>query len=531
MSLQKSLADIGINAEKIYHNPTPAKLYELALAEGGSAIAATGALIAKSGTYTGRSPKAKRLVEQPASKDDIWWGEINRPLSEQSFEKNRALATSFLSGRPHLYVIDAFIAWEPTWKKKVRIVCARAYHALFMWNMLVRPTAEELADFGTPEWVVLNAGQQLADQSVEGVDSEVSVTLNIARQEFVILGTEYAGEMKKGLFTVLNYLLPKAGDFPMHCSANMGADGETALFFGLSGTGKTTLSADPDRKLIGDDEHGWWDGGIFNFEGGCYAKMIKLSAEGEPEIWNAIRWGTVLENVIYDEQTHVVDYDDTSITQNTRGAYPIEHIDNALIPCLGGHPKTILFLTCDAFGVLPPISRLTPGQAMYHFISGYTAKVAGTEAGVDEPEATFSSCFGAPFLVWHPTVYAELLKQKMETHRASVWLINTGWTGGPHGVGSRMKLSHTRTLVTAALEGKLNDGKFETEPFFGLSIPTSCEGVPSEVLSPQKTWSDPAAYQKKAEQLAGLFHANFETYASEASTEILEAAPRIGAAK
>ncbi len=518
----------GIHVKTVYRNLAVPELYELALKEPGTTIADTGALIAYSGEKTGRSPKAKRIVEEELTKGDIWWGSVNMPISEEGFEINKETAIDFLNSKEALFVVDAYAGWDPKLKEKVRIICTRAYHALFMWNMLIRPSEDELKNFGEPDWVVYNAGQMLANTHTPSVDSKTSVNLNFKAKEFVILGSEYAGEMKKGVFTVLNYLLPKAGALPMHCSANEGKNGDTALFFGLSGTGKTTLSADPKRQLIGDDEHGWTNEGIFNFEGGCYAKAIRLSKEGEPEIWNAIRFSTILENVVYDEKSREVDYDDGSITENTRASYPIEHIDNAKIPCVGGHPNNVIFLTCDAFGVLPPVSKLTPGQAMYHFISGYTAKVAGTEVGVTDPEATFSACFGAAFMVWHPTVYAELLKKKMEEHSAKVWLVNTGWTGGPFGEGQRMNLKETRAIIDAILDGAIDKSDFG-EDVYGLMVPKAVAGVRDDVLSPRQTWKDPSQYDKKAKQLAELFSKNFEKYQEKASQDIMEAASKISA--
>ncbi|HNM47252.1 MAG TPA: phosphoenolpyruvate carboxykinase (ATP), partial [Candidatus Sumerlaeota bacterium] len=446
------LGKYGITVEHVHRNPSVAKIYHLALQWPRNYIANNGALISYSGEKTGRSPKDKRVVEDPVSKDHIWWGNINIPVSEESFAilKDTAII-SLNTRRNYVYCIDGYAAWDPKHRLKVRIICGRAYHALFMRNMLIRPTEEELASFGEPDWVIYNGGQTKASARIPGLTGETSVDINFKTREMVILGSEYAGEMKKGVFTVLNYSLPLEGVLSMHCSANEGKDGDTALFFGLSGTGKTTLSADPQRRLIGDDEHGWSEDGIFNFEGGCYAKCINLSQEKEPEIFQAIRFGSVLENVVFDEDTHEVDYKDGSITENTRCSYPLEYIPNVKLPAVGGHPRNIIFLTADAFGVLPPVSKLTPGQAMYHFISGYTAKVAGTEVGVTEPQATFSPCFGAAFLVWHPTKYAELLKQKITEHNSTVWFVNTGWTGGSYGVGKRFDLAHTRAIINAIL--------------------------------------------------------------------------------
>jgi phosphoenolpyruvate carboxykinase (ATP) len=394
-----------------------------------------------------------------------------------------------------------------------------------MHNMLIRPTEEQLERFGDPDYVILNAGAFAANKHTEGMTSSTSVTVSFERQELVILGTQYAGEMKKGVFTIMNYLMPKQGVLSMHCSANEGENGDVTIFFGLSGTGKTTLSADPHRALIGDDEHCWTSKGVFNIEGGCYAKAIDLSAEKEPEIYSAIRYGSVLENVVYNEQ-RIVDFADTSITENTRASYPVEYIPNNRIPCVGGHPDHVILLTCDAFGVLPPVSRLTPEQAMYHFISGYTAKVAGTEMGVTEPQATFSACFGAAFMVWHPAKYAELLAERIEKHGSHAWLINTGWTGGPYGVGERMSLRHTRAIIDAIHAGTLNDAAVEVDPIFGLAVPTACPNVPSEILNPRNTWADKAAFDEKARHLAGLFNKNFVVYEEGASEAIRNAGPK-----
>ncbi len=517
----------GVNGYRIHRNASPAKLYSLALPQDRYAVANNGALMAFSGPKTGRSPKDKRIVEEESTQADIWWGEVNRPIPEGSFAINKQIALNYLNCRDDIYVVDGFAGWDPRHQIKVRVICTRAYHALFMRNMLIRPSQEELDNFGDPDWVIFNAGQMPALPSLEGVGSSTSVNVNFKTQEMVILGTEYAGEMKKGIFGVLNYTLPKQGILSMHCSANEGSDGDVALFFGLSGTGKTTLSADPKRSLIGDDEHGWSDEGTFNFEGGCYAKTINLSPEGEPEIYNAIRFGSILENVGYDPETFEVDYEDVGITQNTRCSYPIEYIDNAKVPCVGGHPKNIIFLTCDAFGVLPPVSKLTPGQAMYQFISGYTAKVAGTEVGVTEPVPDFSACYGAAFLSLHPTAYAELLAKKMKEHSVDVWLVNTGWTGGSYGVGERFKLKYTRAIIDAILGGDLSDASYERDEVFGLAMPTAVPNVPTEVLNPRNSWEDKAAYDQTASKLAGMFVKNFEKFADQASDEILSAAPKV----
>ncbi|MCU0879099.1 MAG: phosphoenolpyruvate carboxykinase (ATP) [Pirellulaceae bacterium] len=520
------LLEHGIFASNVLRNPPPALLYEDAIHFDEGMIADSGAINAKSGAKTGRSPKDKRIVESEEVRGDVWWGPVNMPLSPQSYRINRKRAVDYLSRSPRLYVIDGFAGWDPEHRLKVRVVCSRPYHALFMYNMLIRPTAEELADFGTPDYTIYNAGSFPADPEVEGVTSDTSVTLSFEHRELVILGTEYAGEMKKGIFTVMHYLMPKRGVLSMHCSANEGTSGDVSLFFGLSGTGKTTLSADPRRQLIGDDEHCWTDRGVFNIEGGCYAKCIGLAAEKEPEIWQAIRFGTVLENVVIDSQNRRVDYADNRLTENTRASYPIDYIDNAKIPCLGGQPRNIILLTCDAFGVLPPVAKLTPAQAMYHFISGYTAKVAGTEVGVKDPEATFSACYGAAFLVWHPMKYAQMLADKMQQHAADAWLINTGWTGGAHGSGSRIKLAYTRAIIDAIHSGELAKVPTETEPVFGLSIPNACPGVPETVLQPRSTWSKPVAYDAQAQHLAKLFQANFANYADQATAEVRDAGPR-----
>lgn len=524
--MEFNLLQHGISVETIHRNLAPARLYEEAVrVEKGFAIAASGALVCDSGRKTGRSPKDKRIVEEAGSVDDIWWGNVNIKLDEDTYNINFERAIDYLNTRHELYVFDGYAGWDPKYRLKIRIICTRPYHALFMHNMLIRPTAEELKDFDRPDYTVFNAGAFPANRYTKTMTSDTSVVLHPARKQIVILGTEYAGEMKKGVFTVMNYLMPKAGVMSMHCSANEGPEGDVSLFFGLSGTGKTTLSADPQRLLIGDDEHCWTDDGVFNIEGGCYAKCIGLREESEPEIFNAIRFGSVLENVVIDEKTRDVDYDDSSLTENTRCSYPIEYIPNAKIPCIGGHPKNIILLTCDAFGVLPPVSQLTPEQAMYHFISGYTAKVAGTEQGVTEPQATFSACFGAAFIVWHPSRYAELLAEKIRQHDSKVWLVNTGWSGGPYGVGRRFKLKYTRAIIDAIHDGSLVTQETYRDPVFGVMIPRACPEVPSELLDPKKTWSDAGEYDKAARKLAGLFHQNFQSFAEGTSAEIREAGP------
>ncbi|OHB65978.1 MAG: phosphoenolpyruvate carboxykinase (ATP) [Planctomycetes bacterium RBG_13_63_9] len=517
----------GIVVSRIVRNPSPSQLYEDGILREQAAITSTGALSTSSGEKTGRSPKDKRIVEHPDSADDIWWGSVNRKIDEETFQENRSRAIDYLNTRKQIYVIDGFAGWDRKHRIKVRVICERAYHALFMHNMLIRPTPEELLDFGKPDYVIYNAGQFRANPTMSpDVDSPTSVNISFERRELVILGTQYAGEMKKGVFTIMNYLMPRNGVLSMHCSANEGPDGDVSLFFGLSGTGKTTLSAEPHRLLIGDDEHCWSDNGIFNIEGGCYAKCIDLSSHSEPEIYGAIRFGTVLENAVYDDRTRVVDYGDASLTENTRASYPIEYIENAKIPCTGGHPKNIILLTCDAFGVLPPVSRLTPAQAMYHFISGYTAKVAGTEVGVIDPEATFSACFGAAFLVWHPTKYAHMLAQRIEKHGSMAWLVNTGWSGGPYGTGKRMSIEHTRAIIDAIHCGELAECPICEDPVFGLHVPTRCTGVLDEVLVPKNTWTNKAAYDETAGRLANLFCKNFERYDDSSTEDIRAAGPR-----
>lgn len=520
------LRDYDITVPEIHRNLPPSMLYEHAIRyEKDASIAENGALVAYSGVKTGRSPKDKRVVKHPDSEADVWWGSVNIPLDAGSFEINRERAHDYLNTRDRLYCFDGFAGADPKYRIKVRVICSRPYHALFMHTMLIRPTKAELEAFGKPDFVICNAGAFPANRHTAGVDSKTSVCLSLEDRELIILGTEYAGEMKKGVFTVANYFAPKRGLLSMHCSATADRQtGRSSLLFGLSGTGKTTLSADPKRDLIGDDEHVWSDDGVFNIEGGCYAKAINLSPESEPDIFQALRFGAVLENVVLDDD-HGVDFADTSITENTRGAYPIHFIRNARIPSMADHPTDVIFLTCDAFGVLPPVSSLTPAQAMYHFISGYTAKVAGTEMGVKEPSATFSPCFGGPFLVWHPSKYAELLAAKMRQHKARVWLVNTGWSGGGHGVGKRIKLAHTRAILDAIHNGSLAAAPTKRDPVFGFDVVTACPGVSPEILWPRGTWSDKAAYDAAARKLAGLFIDNFQKYEGGASAEVRAASP------
>jgi len=500
---------IDLQRSEVVFNPSVASLVEACLLDDNCRLANNGAVVAYTGKYTGRIPKEKYTVREPGSEANIWW-ENNNPMTSAQFDALRAQLQEYGRER-NLYIIDTFAGADPHHRLSVRFIVERPYHALFIKQLLIRPTAVELESFD-PEWTVMDFGKRKMDPATDGTHSDAVIALNFAEKQVLIAGTEYAGEMKKSVFTLMNYLMPLKGVLSMHCSANIGSEGDTALFFGLSGTGKTTLSADPERLLIGDDEHGWTDQGVFNVEGGCYAKCIKLTAEGEPEIFEAITQGAVLENVVLDDNG-IPDYDSDELTENTRAAYPLEHIPARAIPSLGGHPKNIVFLTADALGVLPPIARLTPEQAMYFFLNGYTAKVAGTEAGVKEPTVTFSTCFGAPFLPLRPKVYANLLKEKIQAHGSHVWLVNTGWTGGPYGVGERMKLRYTRAMIKAAFAGELDAVKFEAEPIFGLQIPTSCPDVPSELLAPRQTWPSAEAYDTAAAHLKGLFEANYRKFA------------------
>jgi phosphoenolpyruvate carboxykinase (ATP) len=520
------LSEYGLTVKDVHHNLSCGALYEHAIHfDKDSSVADNGALVAYSGGKTGRSPKDKRVVKHPDSENDIWWGSVNIPLEHQTFAINRERALDYLNTRERLYCFDGFAGWDPKYRIKVRVICSRPYHALFMHTMLIRPTRQELADFGKPDFVIMNAGAFPANRLTAGMGSKTSIDLSLEDRQLIILGTEYAGEMKKGVFTVANYFAPRRGILSMHCSATADKQtGRSSLLFGLSGTGKTTLSADPKRSLIGDDEHCWSDDGIFNLEGGCYAKAINLTNESEPDIFQALRFGAVLENVVLEED-HTVDFTDTSITQNTRGAYPIEFIRTAKIPCVAGHPTDIIFLTCDAFGVLPPVSSLSPAHAMYHFISGYTAKVAGTEMGITEPQATFSPCFGGPFLVWHPSKYAELLAANMQQHDTRVWLVNTGWSGGAYGKGQRMKLAYTRAIIDAIHDGSLSRANREQDQVFGFETVVECPNVPPPILRPRNTWGNPKDYDAAAAKLASLFSENFKKYESGVSAEVKAAGP------
>ena len=520
-----NLATHGLNSfNTAYWNTSVPELVEHTLAIGEGELTNTGALSIKTGEFTGRSPKDKFIVKDATTAESVNWGSINIPFDADKFDQLHKKICAYLADK-NVYVQDASACADEKYSLKLRLIAEKPWSAMFANNMFIRHAAEALQNFD-PEWTIICAPGFKADPSVDGTRQANFSLLDFSRKMILIGGSGYTGEIKKGIFTVLNFVLPHQRQvLSMHCSANVGQKDDTAVFFGLSGTGKTTLSADPNRSLIGDDEHGWSNDGVFNFEGGCYAKCVDLSEEKEPQIWKAIKFGAILENIGYFEGTRIPNYEDTSITENTRVSYPIHHIDNALSPSKGGIPQNIFFLTCDAFGVLPPISKLTTGQAMYHFISGYTAKVAGTEMGVTEPQSTFSACFGAAFLPLHPTKYAEMLGKLVKEHNVNVWLVNTGWTGGEYGTGHRMKLSYTRAMITACLKGELNDVPYETMPIFGLEIPTNCPGVPNEILNARNTWADKDAYDAKAQHLANSFVSNFEKYKSEANEEILAAAP------
>jgi phosphoenolpyruvate carboxykinase (ATP) len=522
------LLQLGLkNAESIHYQCSVDELVAAALQNKEGELNDTGALVIGTGLFTGRSPKDKFIVRDNFSENLVHWNEFNIPISEKYFDTIFKKITGYLGGRTELWIRDCYACADPAFRLNLRVINEKPANSLFAHNMFLRPTEDELSNF-LPQWHVLCAPDLHLDPEESGTRQPHAAVISFRHRMILIAGTGYTGEMKKGIFTILNLVLPiEKNVLSMHCSANMGNDGDTALFFGLSGTGKTTLSADPLRKLIGDDEHGWHDEGIFNFEGGCYAKCIDLTEEKEPEIFGAIRHGALVENTRFFPGTNTIDFKDASITENTRVSYPIHHISNAIEPSVGGHPKNIFFLTCDAYGVLPPISRLSPEQAMYQFISGYTAKVAGTETGVTEPKATFSACFGAPFLPLHPGKYAHMLGEKVEKSQAKVWLINTGWTGGAYGKGTRMKLSYTRAMITAALQGKLNDVKYEHMPVFNLSVPASCPGVPSALLDPRSTWEDKEDYDRQTINLAKLFVKNFEKYAQGVSGNIQAAAPTI----
>jgi phosphoenolpyruvate carboxykinase (ATP) len=514
-----------VNVSRVYWTLTTPALYEEAIRRREGLVAHAGPLVCRTGHHTGRSPNDKFVVRDDETAGRVWWGPVNRPISPEHFDRLHHQMLSYLEGK-ELFVQDCYAGADQAYRLPIRIITETAWHSLFARHMFIPERDVAVRHHHVPEFVVIDLPRFHADPEEHGTNSEVFILVNFSKRLVLIGGTSYAGEIKKSIFTVMNYLLPLRGVMPMHCSANIGPGGDAALFFGLSGTGKTTLSSDPERRLVGDDEHGWSDAGVFNFEGGCYAKMIKLSAEAEPQIYATTRrFGTVLENVWIDSDTRHLDLDNDSYTENTRGAYPIGFIDNAVPTGQGGHPRNIVMLTADAFGVLPPIAKLTPEGAMYHFLSGYTAKVAGTEKGVTEPKATFSTCFGAPFLPLHPNVYAKFLGEKIATHQASVWLVNTGWTGGPYGTGHRMKIAHTRAMINAALSGALAGVAYDTDTVFNLAVPASCPGVPAEVLRPRDTWTDPAAYDAQARKLAAMFVENFAKYANEVGPEVKAAGP------
>ena len=517
----------GIRTSRpIHRNLGTAALYEHAIRRDEGELAADGPLVCKTGAHTGRSPNDKFIVREPSSEAHVAWGKVNRPIEAAQFDALKRDIVAHLSDR-ELYVQDLYAGADPKYRLPVRFIQEMAWQSLFVRNLFIVPPAADLDGF-TPQFTVYTAPSLKASPERHGTRSDVAIVVNMGTREVLIAGTSYAGENKKSIFSVLNYLLPLQGVLSMHCSANIGQKGDTALFFGLSGTGKTTLSSDPERQLIGDDEHGWSDDGVFNFEGGCYAKMIRLSSEAEPQIYETTRrFGTVLENVTVDPETRALDLDDASVTENTRGAYPIDFIDNAVPSGRGGHPQNIVMLTADAFGVLPPIARLTPEAAMYHFLSGYTAKVAGTEKGVKDPSATFSTCFGAPFLPLNPNVYARALGERIERYKARVWLVNTGWSGGAFGVGKRMSIAHTRAMISAALSGQLDNVQYQRHPIFNLEMPTSCPGVPSEVLDPRSTWADKDAYDAQAKKLATMFVENFKTFEGDVDRAVVDAGPKV----
>lgn len=514
------------NLATAFWNLSPAELVEETITLGQGSITNTGALSVDTGEFTGRSPKDKFIVKDSNTENAVWWSQFNIPFESSKFDRLFERMSAYLTGR-EVYVRDAYVCADPRYRMNVRVVTEFPWSNMFAYNMFMRPTQDELKTI-QPDWHVICVPGFMADAEIDGTRQHNFAVIDFTKKMAIIGGTGYTGEIKKGIFTVLNYVLPHEHNvLPMHCSANVGKDGDTAVFFGLSGTGKTTLSSDPNRRLIGDDEHGWTDSTVFNFEGGCYAKTIDLTQEKEPQIYDAIKFGAILENIGFEDDGVTPNYEDKEKTENTRVSYPIHHIDNIMVPSMGGIPKNIFFLTCDAFGVLPPISKLTKGQAMYQFISGYTAKVAGTEAGITEPTTTFSACFGAPFLPLHPTQYAEMMGKKIDESGAKVWLINTGWSGGSYGTGERMKLRFTRAMITAALEGKLDDVTYKTHEVFGLAMPTSCPDVPTELLDPKSTWKDGAAYDAKANELAEKFVANFDKFKEYANDEIMAAAPKV----
>ncbi|MHB8169072.1 MAG: phosphoenolpyruvate carboxykinase (ATP) [Thermoleophilia bacterium] len=523
--IREQLSELGLSSRgKVHRNLPPAELIARSLARGEGILAANGALVVKTGEPSGRSPDDRLIVEEDGA-DDVCWGDFNEACQPALFDRLLDKARGYLSGR-ELYIFDGFAGNERTYRLPIRVVADATWHALFANTLFVRPTQIELDDF-TPSFTVVNCGTLRANPEFDGTRSAVFVGISFTRKLVLILGSMYGGEMKKAIFSVMNYLLPSRGVLPMHCSANVGESGDVALFFGLSGTGKTTLSADPGRRLIGDDEHGWSDHSIFNFEGGCYAKTINLSRDTEPQIYRAIRFGSILENVVVDPQTRTIDYDSDLMTENTRATYPIDHIPGAVLGGVGDHPRNVFFLTCDAFGVLPPISKLTPEMASYHFLSGFTSKVAGTEVGIVQPRPTFSACFGAPFMPLHPSRYASMLAERLNLHETDCWLVNTGWSGGSYGVGKRMSIDLTRSLIRAALDGSLAGAEFAPHPVFRVLMPGECRGLPAGVLDPRATWADHDEYDRVARQLAQMFQDNFEQYAAFVPAEVLAAGPKV----
>ena len=513
------------NVNYVFWNMSSSALYEAAVRRREGLIAHLGPLVVHTGHHTGRSPNDKFVVKDPDVAGEIWWGKVNQPFDTAHFDAFYRRLLAYLQGKD-LFVQDCHAGADPAHRLPIRIITETAWHSLFARNMFIRELDRSRLEAHNPAFTVIHTPHFHAVPEIDGTRSESFILLNFTKRLALIGGTSYAGEVKKSVFTIMNYLMPRQGVFPMHCSANVGPGGDVALFFGLSGTGKTSLSTDPQRPMIGDDEHGWSDRGVFNFEGGCYAKVIRLSKEGEPDIYETTRkFGTILENVMLNSETRRLNLDDDSLTENTRGAYPITHLQNFVRSGVGGHPKNVVFLTCDSFGVMPPIARLTPAQARYHFLSGYTARVAGTEKGVSEPQATFSACFGEPFLPLPPAIYAKQLGEKLNQHQVDCWLVNTGWTGGPYGEGERMKIGHTRTMIHAALSGQLAPVPAEPDPIFGLAVPVACPDVPSELLIPRHTWRDREAYDRTAKKLAGMFRQNFEKFAGEVAEEVRAAGP------
>lgn len=522
--MKNYLKTLGIiNVKEVHRNLPVSILTEKAFCRGEGKLSNTGALVVTTGKYTGRSPDDKFVVDTPDIHDEIDWGKVNVPMKSEVYDAIYKRMCAYLQGH-EIFVFDGFAGADAKYRQGIRVINEMASQNLFIHQLLIRPTEGELKNFA-PDFKIIAAPGFKCIPEIDGTHSEAAILLNLSKKEVLVCGSQYSGEMKKSVFSIMNYILPKNGVFSMHCSANVGDDGKSAVFFGLSGTGKTTLSADPNRKLIGDDEHGWSDNGIFNIEGGCYAKCINLSYENEPQIWDAIKFGALVENVVMDDETREFDFDSEALTENTRVGYPVEFIPNCLIPGVAGHPDTVIFLTADAFGVLPPVSKLTREQAKYHFVSGYTSKLAGTERGITEPQTTFSTCFGAPFLPLHPSVYADMLGKKVDEHKTNVYLVNTGWSGGPYGVGKRMSIKLTRAMVTAALNGDLAKVEYANHPIFNVEVPQSCPGVPSEVLNPRETWADKNAYDVAAQDLANRFVKNFAKY-DNMPKSIIDAGPR-----